>query len=265
MTNFIVFDIETYRSDWQVQQPRREAFDPTKNAIIAIGTNDGKNVTVFPVVEDLREEKTLVRHFFKKLQEFEDSILVGYNILHFDIPYVVQKLNLIGQQIDMSRFRPLDLYWILPYWLQNSPKGKELGNSLLHLGRLWKFEDVVRHILRREANPFSNKDVFRLWETKRFGDIEKHLERDLADTYSLLELPAIKETMEETRKLVSGKEHCEESCPFKRPLQKTPEKANYYCTLLQHNVSNETMLKAVDVIDFPLPRRGVSWTPLCRK
>lgn len=137
--------------------------------------------------------------------------------------------------------------------------------SFPHLGKLWRFEDVVKLVLRKEATPFSNKEIHHLWEMKRFGDIEKHLERDLADTYSLLELPAIKEMMEETRRLVLGKERCEECCPFRRPLQRTPEKASYYCTLLQHNVSNETMLKAVDVIDFPLPRRGVSWTPLCRK
>jgi len=261
----VVFDIETYRNDWRTPKTRREAFDPEKNAIITIGLFDGRNPRIFPVIQDLNEEKSLVKSFLKELQQRTELIIVGYNILHFDIPYVVHRLNSAGQEADMSQFKPLDLFWVLPYWLHSSSDGRRLAGSFPQLGSLWKFEDVVKLILKQEANPFSNKDIPRLWEMRRFGDIEKHLERDLVDTYSLLELPAIKETMEQTKRLASEKHHCEESCPYRRPLQKTSEKASYYCTLLQHNVSGETILSAVDVIDFSLPKRGVSWMPLCRK
>lgn len=261
----IVFDIETYRSDSKVPQSRRQAFDPAKNTVIAIGVFDGRNATVFPVIENLKQEENLVRSFFKKLHESTGSILAGYNILHFDIPYVVHKLNSAGQEVDLSKFRPLDLYWILPYWLQNSSDGIKIADRFPQLGKLWRFEDVVKHILRVEANPFSNRDISNLWEMKRFGDIQEHLERDLVDAYSLLELPTIKETMDDMTELALDERCCKDCCPFRRPLQKTTEKAIYYCTLLQHNLSDETTLPAVDVIDFPLPSRGISWNPLCRK
>lgn len=263
MSKAVVFDIETYRKDWNVPLARREAFDPARNTIITAGIFDGRNVVILPVIENLTGENGLVGSFFDILNKAGESILAGYNILHFDIPHIVHKLNLTGRVADLSQFKPLDLYWILPYWLNSSSAGIKLAQNFPQLGKLWRFEDVVKNILKLEANPFPNRNIPHLWEMKRFADIEKHLERDLVDTYSLLELPTIKETMDQVRKFGKGERSCREMCPFRRPLQKTSKKAVYYCALLQREVSNEVTLSAIDVIDFPLPRRDVSWLLPC--
>lgn len=264
MSRAVVFDIETYRRDWNLPLARREAFDPARNTIITAGIFDGRNVTILPIIENLTQENGLVSSFLDILNKAGGSILAGYNILHFDIPHIVYKLNLAGKVADLARFKPLDLYWTLPYWLRNSSAGIGFAQNFPQLGKLWRFEDVVKKILKLEANPFPNRDVPCLWETKRFAEIERHLERDLIDTYSLLELPTIKEAMDQVRKSEKSEERCGEMCPFRRPLQKTSERAVYYCALLQKEVSSDVMLSAVDVIDFPLPKRDVSWLPSCR-
>lgn len=107
--------------------PRREAFDPSKNAVITVGAFDGREMKISPVIENLEEENSLIMSFYKMLQESPEIILTGYNILHFDIPYVVCKLKSAGQETDLSQFKPLDLYWILPYWFDNSSYGKRLA------------------------------------------------------------------------------------------------------------------------------------------
>jgi DNA polymerase elongation subunit (family B) len=259
-----IFDIETYRVDWKIRRTRREDFDPANNTIITFGLFDGRNVAIYPIIENLNEEKTLIESFFEKLQNVEIPILVGYNILHFDIPHLVYKINSIGKKIDISRFKPLDLYWILPYWLQNSSGGRKLATNFPGLGKLWRLDDVVQKILGLEPNPFPNQEIFSLWEARRFSDIEKHLERDLHNTFALLNSPVFSETIGNER-IAFDKNICDESCPFRRPLQKTSEKAVQYCTLLRQEVSNEVALSAIDVVDYPLPVRNVSWSPPCKK
>jgi len=263
MSEPIVFDIETYRPDWRVKRTRREDFDPARNTITTIGVFNGEKLSISPVIENLKEERNPVQFLLGKLEEFEGSTLVGYNILHFDIPYLVYKSNSIREEVDVTRFNPLDLFWILPYWLHNIPSGRTFYDQVSHLGNLWSLSNVVKYVLRREANPFSNKDVFQLWEMKRFDDIEKHLELDLVHTYSFLKSPAMQETLNHIQKQNFNKSRCEDRCPFRQLLQKTPYTAIAYCTLSKEPTSDETDLAAIDVIDYPLPRWDVSWVPCC--
>ena len=263
MSKAIVFDIETYRPDWRVRRTRREALDPAKNTIITLGFFDGKQFSIFPTIENLKDERLVVQFFLSKLEEFEGSAFVGYNILHFDIPFLVYKSELIGRNFEVTSLKPFDLYWILPYCLHNTPTGKDFLGRFSHFGNLWKFSYVVEHILGEQPNPFSNTDIFQLWEMKRFKDIEKHLKLDLVHTFSFLESPLIGEALDHIKKQNFDKSHCEDSCPFQQPLQKTSHKALSYCTLSRDHVLNERGLSAIDVIDCPLPGWDVSWVPCC--
>lgn len=263
MTEAIVFDIETYRPDWRVVTTRREDFDPAKNFVITTGVFDGKEISIFPVIEDLNDESRPVEFLLEKFKEFEGSTFVGYNILHFDIPYIVYKSNVIGKDIDMTQFKLLDLYWIVPYWLHSVPSGRTFFEKTAYLGNLWRFSNVVKYILETEANPFSNFEVLELWEEERFDDIEKHLELDLVHTYSFLKSSVVQETLDYLKKQKFNKSRCGDNCPFRQPLQKTQNKVNYYCTLLQEPVQDEKKMSAIDVVTYPLPGWDVSWIPLC--
>ena len=263
MSQTVVFDIETYRPDWRVRRSRREDLDPAKNTVTTVGFFDGEAHIIYPTIRHLKEEERLIQFFLEKIREFEGSTLVGYNILHFDIPYLVYKSKSMGKDFDITQFKPLDLYWILPYWLHNIPTGKTFINKLSHLGNLWRFDNVVRHILKGEPNPISNRAVLQFWEEKKFEDIEKHLKLDLTHTFSFLKSPSIEETLKQVQKQNFDKSHCKDSCPFRQPLQKTPYTAIAYCTLLQEPVSGGTDLSAIDVIDYPLPGWDISWVPCC--
>jgi len=263
MFEFIVFDIETYRPDWRIRRTRREDLDPTKNTMITVGFLGMNGIAIYPTIEDLKEETQVIHFSLEELSESKDSTLLGYNIFHFDIPYIVYKAKSIGKDVDMTQFRPFDLYWILPYWLHNTPNGRTFLNEASHLGNLWSFENVVKHILQKEANPFSNKEIFQLWEMKRFKDIEKHLQHDLIHTNMFFKSSVIQEALNYVQKQSFNKTRCKDNCPFRQQLQKTPYKAVCYCALLRETLSDEQELSAIDVIDQPLPERNISWIPSC--
>jgi DNA polymerase elongation subunit (family B) len=263
MPDIVVFDIETYRLGWRIRRTRREDLDPARNTITTTGVFDSKELSISPVIRNLEEERKSIEFFLGKLEESRGSTLVGYNILRFDIPYLVYKSKTIGRNCDLTQFQPLDLYWILPYWLHNTLDGKHFLNEGPHLGNLWKFENVVKYILREKANPFSNFDVLRLWEEKRFDDIEKHLELDLIYTFSFFKSQVVQGALNNLRKQHLDTSNCGDRCPYLQLLQRTGDKASFYCSLLQETVSEEKIIPAIDVIDYPLPGWDVSWIPFC--
>ena len=263
MANTVVFDIETYRRDWQVRKARSEDLDPEENTVITVGFFDGKDLSISPVIEGLEDEGKPVQFFLERLEMIEGSVLVGYNILHFDIPYLVHKSKATGKNVDIARFRPLDLFWILPYWLHNIPSGREFFKGVSYLGNIWSFENIVKHILREKSNPFTNKDIFELWEKRRFADIEKHLEVDLRYTFSFLNSAIMQETLNSIQGSRFERSYCKGVCPFHRLLQKTRESAYSYCTLFCEIMKGETQQTAIDVIVQDLPERSASWIPRC--
>jgi DNA polymerase elongation subunit (family B) len=237
--------------------------DPEGNTIVTAGVFDGKETSVYPIIQDLRKENEPLQFLLRELERAGSSVLVGYNILHFDIPYLVHKSRSIGRDFDSTRLKLLDLYWILPYWLHNTPSGQEFFNRNSTIGNLWRFENVVKLILKEGENPIPNKDVHRLYEAKRFQDIERHLKLDLLHTFSFLKSETIQESLDQIRKHRFDKRYCEESCPFQRPLLKTPSTMIGYCTLLQEATMNERETSTIDVICCSLPQRDVSWVPRC--
>lgn len=263
MPDTVVFDIETYRPDWQIRRTRREDLDPERNTIITVGFFDGEEVSVSPTIEDLKDERKPVQFFLDRLEKLTDSVLVGYNILHFDIPFLVHKSKLIKEAVSIAQFKPLDLYWIFPYWLHNIADGMQLLRNTSHLGNLWSFENIVKHILKEESNPFTNRDIFRLWEMRRFCDIEKHLKLDLIHTYSFFNSSVVRKAQDDILNRKLDRSRCKHLCPFRQPLQKTPESAYYYCTLQCEIMSDENEMSAIDVIGQPLPERDASWIPSC--
>ena len=263
MPETLVFDIETYRPSSDILRTRREDFDPKRNTIVTVGIFDGKQTSIYPTIQDLSKEDELVLFFLGKLQQAQNPILIGFNILHFDVPYMVHKAELFGRKFDPTMLKPLDLYWILPYWLRNTPTGKEFSKKNPSAGNLWKFENVVSLILKERANPISNRDIQRLWEAKRFQDIDRHLELDLVNTFSFFKSQPIQESLNHIQKQTLDKKHCQQSCPFQRPLSRTYNTAIGYCTLLREPTTKEIEMSPVDAICCSLPQRDISWVPWC--
>lgn len=263
MSQFVVFDIETYGQDWRKRLPRRQALDPNKNSIITVGFFNGNEMSIYPVIEDLKKENRPLEFFLNKLNEIEGHTIVGFNIFKFDLPYLFFKAKAFGKDIDLTRLKFLDLYWILPYWLHNLPNGIDFFRKSFGLGNLWSLEKVVRYILQGESNPFSNIEILKLWEKRQFEDIKKHLELDLHNTFSFFKSSVIQEALRQIKLSNLYKENCEESCPYKSFLSISSGQAICYCTITQDIIQEKRNLSPIDIIDFPLPRRDISWKPPC--
>ena len=91
MSKFIVFDIETYGQDWRKRLPRRQALNPSNNSIITIGVFNGNEMSIYPVIDDLKNENRPLEFFLTKLDELKGCTLVGFNIFKFDLPYLFFK------------------------------------------------------------------------------------------------------------------------------------------------------------------------------
>ena len=263
MFDLKVFDIETYRPDWRVWKSRRDALDPARNTIITLGIFDGKNLVLSNVIEKLDSEKEVLTFFFKNCKNFVDTILVGYNILHFDIPYLVYKAEQVKTEFDSISFKPLDLFWIFPYWLHNTQEGKSFFNRFHHLGNLWKFENIVKYVLNESPNPIPNKEIMELWEKNEYEKINEHLKLDLIHTFSFLKSKIIQEAIEHIQEQKLDLDSCQKTCPFRTILSTKTLKAVYYCSLLQKPVSKKSRITVLDAVDYRLPERGISWKPPC--
>ena len=142
MSHFLVFDIETYSPKWGTESTRRLELDPNENSIITIGIYDGNEISIYPTIKDFRQENEPLDFFLSRLKESENSIIVGFNILRFDIPYLFYKTKVFGRDLDLTKLDLLDLYWILPYWLHNLPDGIEFSRKSEYLGNLWNLDKV---------------------------------------------------------------------------------------------------------------------------
>ena len=94
-------------------------------------------------------------------------------------------------------------------------------------------------------------------------DIKKHLELDLLNTFSFFNSSVIQEALKQIKLSNVNKENCKENCPYKSFLSISSDRAICYCTITQDIIQEERNLSPLDIIDFPLPRRDISWNLSC--
>ncbi|MCZ7401890.1 MAG: DNA-directed DNA polymerase [Candidatus Methanoperedens sp.] len=58
----------------------------------------GKNTTIEGDVESCGSEEGMLRRFFEIIKDFDPDILVGYNSNSFDIPYIVDRVNILNKK-----------------------------------------------------------------------------------------------------------------------------------------------------------------------
>jgi DNA polymerase elongation subunit (family B) len=182
----IYFDIETFR------ERDEDAF--VNEEIIAIGFIEDdtpylksslkKDVKIkFFCRWDIKKgnpEKEIVRKFYNYLKELskKDSIiLVGFNILRFDIPLLIQK----GLKYRIDDLPNLNKFWnntlTVDYFQIKLPQNKMWfkGNSL---------ENWVKNLPSElKIELFGNGEDIKEWYKKgEYKNIQKHLEWDLKAT-----------------------------------------------------------------------------------
>jgi uncharacterized protein YprB with RNaseH-like and TPR domain len=85
--------------------------DPKKNPIISFASLDS-STGLIEVLEDDNGEKTLLENIKSKLEQSinEDKILIGYNSIFFDLPYIFTrfKVNEIEHDFNVSEYQKLN-------------------------------------------------------------------------------------------------------------------------------------------------------------
>jgi len=143
--------IEKYKSEKQEQRLKDAPLDPDYGRIIAIAyrTHPSLPIEAWLVGDETVDESTLVHAtitesdlielFWKKYAECEGRV-VGFNVLNFDIPYIMRRSMALGIRPrhipNLARFRtePItDLFSILYNWSIQNVKGLKALAKLYNL------------------------------------------------------------------------------------------------------------------------------------
>jgi len=181
----LYFDVETYRPQ------DRGAF--TEEKVIAIGAleerapHEEASFKLFTEWE-AGSEKAAVGEFYRYLKALTGNgrvIVVGYNILRFDIPLLVQK----GVEHGVGSLPELNKLWYNTYMIDLFQLTLPLNNMMFYGHSLEKLGEKTRSINPDIPKPYGRgADVAKLYEEGKYGEIEEHLKRDLdtiraIDTY----------------------------------------------------------------------------------
>lgn len=104
-TNYIVIDIETVpiRLDEQYfelsEKEKLSMLNPIESKIIAIGLGHNDKIKIYH-----GDEKVLLLKFWSELEQRENIKIVGFNVLNFDLPFIVSR-----SLINDIKIKPLTL------------------------------------------------------------------------------------------------------------------------------------------------------------
>jgi DNA polymerase elongation subunit (family B) len=167
--NRIFFDIETYGNTLDNMYIGK---------VISIGykLND-ENIIILKEWE--KSEKEILKIFFNLLEKYNKSLLIGFNDLHFDIPYLINRANKnkIGSLENLlqisSNFYNIDLIHSMLY-LNNF---YYLGLSSFNIDKELKLNCYHNHV--------GGDEITNLYNNKEFEIIEHHNKEDVFFTEKL--------------------------------------------------------------------------------
>ena len=183
----LYLDIETYRKD------KRDAFineriivigiledwSPYSEESLSITLGSKVNFKVFSEWE-LRSEETVVRRFYEYLNNLitksEFLVIVGFNILRFDIPLLIQK----GVEYGVGSLSDLNKLWHNTFTIDLFQVALPLNKMLFKGNTLENIADKARKYGINIPSTYGRgEDVPRWYEERKYDEIVKHLKADL--------------------------------------------------------------------------------------
>jgi len=164
-----VVDIETVSLD---STDSKGALDALTGRIVCIGLlfDDGQGITEAPILEV--DERRLLERFWSALGE--SDVLVGHNILEFDLPFIRQRSWIHGikpsRGVDLRKYYTADIVDTMQLWNNWAPKkGSKLDNLASALGCGTKNGH--------------GEDVAKWWANRDTASILKYCMQDVRLTY----------------------------------------------------------------------------------
>jgi len=155
----IIFDIET------------TGLSAIRDSLIAIGYKIGESEIKVLTVEN-SGERQIVADFLSVINTFEEPVIIGYNIHHFDLPFILAKA--LKYELDVSKvlFSPrIDLMYLVKRYLANG--------MLLSLADITEFFDIENN----DDTNGAQMPIF--YQNGNFEAIRKHCYSDVEVTYKL--------------------------------------------------------------------------------
>jgi hypothetical protein len=160
-----VVDIETVSLN---PADAKGALDALTGRIVCIGLlfDDGQKTTEAPVVE--LDERRLLERFWSSLGEAD--VLVGHNLLEFDLPFIRQRSWIHGiqpsRQIDLRKYYTADVVDTMQVWNNWAPKK---GGTLANLASAFGCGVKSGH----------GTDVAQWWASRDIASIVKYCMQDV--------------------------------------------------------------------------------------
>ena len=186
MKPILLFDIETCADpttshqrtefiDRKEGNQDRVSFLPEFNQIITIAVGRIKDDGQIEVKTIEGNEKEMIEKFYTYTEKY---ILCGYNILMFDIPFIVKRWL---------------KYWLkVPLWMRiANEKPWTLSDKFIDLGRIYQattfnmsaMEDVAMHLgIPTPKDIMHGKDVQKFYDEWRLDLIQKYCKQDVECT-----------------------------------------------------------------------------------
>ena len=228
-----------------------------------IGVHNGKTIEISPITPlgFPDKEEAAIKWIAIKF-EAADTI-VGFNILKFDIPYLVHKSQKYGIKLKLENKRLVDLFWFVPAWLENTRGGHKFIESY-DIGRILSLNKVEKYFLNKPKNPISHEEYFRFYEEKEYAKITEKLRVDLKSTFELLHSGQIAETLDWLQTTKIDPKKCLRTCAFRVMHSITAETAHGFCPLISKAVGSPINFGTKDVIGGqPLPSKDIKFLPKC--
>ena len=147
----IMFDIET------------TGLSPYNCKVILVGIKKGGKIKQWKLWE-MKDEAKLILQAIEELMKVDETI-VGYNNLRFDVPFMLERLRLLGkwkqEYYEIYYKKWFDLY-------------QYLGNDFRSL-KLW----LIRGGIERDYPELDGRDMPQAFERGEYDKIEQHNKDDL--------------------------------------------------------------------------------------
>jgi len=175
MQSYVVIDIETCPNNLDAyfsleEQQQKELINPIDSKIVAIGLrHNGKNNTY------QGEEKQILEDFWRDLKEIMQKSpltqLVGFSIIHFDMPFITARSFIHGVEIH-------------PFLIKSIIDLREKINAYRYGKTRGKLKEYAE-LLGLTVLGVDGGDIAQLCKDNDHGTINKYLKNDLEITDSL--------------------------------------------------------------------------------
>jgi uncharacterized protein YprB with RNaseH-like and TPR domain len=176
MVNYFILDIETCPLNAKDQEPKTEEeklklINPIDSEVVAIGVRKNEVNHLFMA----KTEKEILEEFWSLWREIvsdsPSTFIVGYNILNFDIPFLVTRSLINNVKIKAFTLKSiLDLRQKVTAYRYGYSRGK--------------LKDFAR-TLGVQLEPVDGSDIERLYIQNDWESIKRYLEKDLLLTDKL--------------------------------------------------------------------------------